>query len=105
MSIKPSKGEIKTKKLLQVRKLLGAEKVARKRKSCQKNEKLPKRCRATCGQAYSRHSREIEVSGQPVQNGAQILKIAWHPERFERNYTISMRSPSSKATSNKHLAL
>ena len=37
MPIKPSKGEIKTKNQLQVRKLLASEKVARKMKSCPKD--------------------------------------------------------------------
>ena len=77
MPIKPSKGEIKAKKLLQVTKLLGAEKNARKQKSCQKNEKLPKRYRATCcGQPYSRLPPLDSRSNPGLRMWAEIWLIS-----------------------------
>ena len=45
----------------------------------------------------SRPLQEIEASGQLVQNGAQILKIAQHPERSDTN---SVGSPKVEHNNN-----
>ena len=41
-------------------------------------------------------SHEIEASGQPVQDGAQTLKIAWHPDRSESTRGTSLSQRDSK---------
>ena len=41
--------------------MLSQPKVARKPKSCQKHEKLPKSCRATCGKAYHQWMNACEL--------------------------------------------
>ena len=44
----------------------------------------------------SRPSHEIEASGQPVQDGAKTLKIAWQPDRSESTRGTSLSQRDSK---------
>ena len=44
----------------------------------------------------SRPSYEIEAGGQPVQDGAQTLKIACHPDRSQSTRGTSLNQRDSK---------